>query len=103
MRKKPGYYYSERDIISKIKEELEIEDGCRFPITYIMEAADDISYLNADMEDAVDKKILTFEKVYTLIKKECEKMNETYLLELVEQFYKKQLKKRVNLINSIFF
>lgn len=69
MRKKPGYYYSERDIISKIKEELEIEDGCRFPITYIMEAADDISYLNADMEDAVDKKILTFEKVYTLIKR----------------------------------
>ncbi len=89
MRKKPGYYYSERDIVSKIKESLNIKDGCRFPITYIMEAADDISYLNADMEDAVDKKILSFEKVYLLIKQECEKMNETYLLELVEEYYKK--------------
>ncbi len=89
MRKKPGYYYSERDIVSKIKESLDIEDGCRFPITYIMEAADDISYLNADMEDAVDKKILSFEKVYSLIKEECEKMNETYLLELVEDYYQK--------------
>jgi len=92
MRKKPGYYYSERDIVSKIKESLHIEDGCRFPITYIMEAADDISYLNADMEDAVDKKILSFEKVYSLIKQECEKMNETYLLELVEDYYQKAKK-----------
>lgn len=93
MRKKPGFYYSERDIVFKIKESLNIEDGCRFPLTYIMEAADDISYLNADMEDAVDKKILSFEKVYTLIKEECEKMNETYLLEIVEEFYKKAIEK----------
>ena len=93
LRKKPGFYYSEREIVSKIKESLNIEDGCRFPITYIMEAADDISYLNADIEDAVDKKILTFEKVYVLIKEECEKMNETYLLEIVEEFYKKAIEK----------
>jgi len=89
LKKKPGYYYSEKEIVEKICDSLQMKKGCRFPLTYIMEAADDISYLNADIEDAVDKGILTFEDVYTLIKKECEKMGETYLFELVEKFYKK--------------
>jgi len=89
LKKKPGYYYSEKEIVEKISDSLQMKKGCRFPLTYIMEAADDISYLNADIEDAVDKGILTFEDVYTLIKKECEKMGETYLFDLVEKFYKK--------------
>jgi len=58
-----------------------------------MEAADDISYLNADIEDAVDKGILKFDDVYTLIKDECEKMQETYLFEIVDKFYKKAKEK----------
>ncbi len=89
LMKKPGYYYSEKETVDKICEALDIKDGCRFPITYIMEAADDISYLNADMEDAVDKGILRFDDIYRLIKQECESMGETYLLELVEKFYEK--------------
>ena len=92
LKKKPGYYYSEKAIIEKICDTLEIKKGCRFPITYIMEAADDISYLNADIEDAVDKGILKFDDVYNLIKIECEKMEETYLFELVDKFYKKAKK-----------
>lgn len=93
LKKKPGYYYSEKEIVSKIKDALFLEEGCRFPITYIMEAADDISYLNADIEDAVDKGILKFEDIFRLIKEECEKMNETYLLDLVEGFYNKAKEK----------
>lgn len=89
LKKKVGYYYSEKEIVEKVCEALDMEKGCRFPITYIMEAADDISYLNADIEDAVDKGILKFDDVYTLIKEECEKMNETYLLELIQKFYDK--------------
>lgn len=93
LKKKPGFYYSEKQIVEKICEVLEIGEGCRFPITYIMEAADDISYLNADIEDAVDKGILKFDDIYRLIKEECEKMNETYLLDLVDGFYKKAKEK----------
>jgi len=93
LKKKPGYYYSEKQIVEKICESLDIKKGCRFPLTYIMEAADDISYLNADIEDAVDKGILQFDDVYNLIKIECEKMDETYLFELVDKFYKKAKEK----------
>jgi dGTPase len=89
LKKKPGYYYSEKDFIKKIQDILEVEEGCRFPITYIMEAADDISYLTADLEDSVEKGILTLDEVYNLIKKECEKENEHYLLEVIQERYEK--------------
>jgi dGTPase len=89
LKKKPGFYYSEKDTVEKIQETLGVEPGHRFPITYIMEAADDISYLTADLEDSVEKGILSLDEVYTLIKAECEKENETYLLELIEDRYKK--------------
>ncbi|WP_257287534.1 dGTPase [Endozoicomonas sp. SESOKO2] len=59
-KKKPGYYFSEADLVSDIRQHLAIDEGCRFPLVYIMEAADDISYCIADLEDAVDKGILSF-------------------------------------------
>ena len=89
LRKKPGFYYSEKDLITKIQETLEVKKGHRFPITYIMEAADDISYLAADLEDSVEKGILSLDEVYNIIKEECEKQNEEYLLELIEKQYAK--------------
>lgn len=66
-KKKPGYYFTEEELYKKIKESLSIEDGCRFPLTYIMEAADDISYCIADVDDAVDKGILSIEKLHSEI------------------------------------
>jgi len=93
LEKKPGYYYSEKSFVDKLSETLEILPGHRFPLTYIMEAADDISYLSADIEDAVDKGILTLDKIYELIKLESFTVNqkygtnETMLLDLVETNY----------------
>lgn len=87
LKKKPGFYYSEKDFIKNIQKDLYVSCGCRFPITYIMEAADDISYLTADLEDSVVKGILSLDEVYSLIKKECEKQGETYLLEVIQDRY----------------
>lgn len=58
LQKKVGYYYSEKDFIADLKSKLDLEDGHRHPVAYIMEAADDISYCIADLEDAVEKGIL---------------------------------------------
>ena len=89
LRKKPGFYYAEKDLIAKIQKSLDVQAGHRFPITYIMEAADDISYLTADLEDAVEKGILNLDDVYNMIKKECENEGEDYLMELIEDKYTK--------------
>jgi dGTPase len=58
LKKKVGYYVCEDDFVSKLRCCLSIEDGCRSPFSYIMEAADDISYGIADIEDAVEKNII---------------------------------------------
>jgi dGTPase len=43
-----------------------------------MEAADDISYLTADLEDSVEKGILSLDEVYNIITSECKKQNEEF-------------------------
>ena len=40
----------------------------RYPLVYVMEAADDISYCLADLEDAVVKGILDLEQLVTLLR-----------------------------------
>ena len=67
-----------------------METGFHLHISW--KAADDISYLTADLEDAVDKGILRFDDVYNLIKAECEKEGDRYLLELIEEQYEKAKK-----------
>lgn len=67
--KKPGFFLSEEELINNIQNELSITAGCRFPLTYIMEAADDISYCIADLDDAVDKGIVSIEKLHSEITK----------------------------------
>lgn len=66
-QKKPGFYYSEQHIVDQLQSALKIAPGCRHPIVYIMEAADDISYCLADIEDAVEKGILTVPQLMDLL------------------------------------
>lgn len=67
-KKKPGFYLSEEKYISELMSTLNISNGCRFPLAYIMEAADDISYSIADLDDALDKGILDVEQLSQAIK-----------------------------------
>lgn len=68
--KKPGYFISESEQIQRIKDEFEIKKGCRFPLTYIVEAADDIAYCLSDFEDGIEKKIISSKEFFTLLKDE---------------------------------
>ena len=56
-RKKMGYFYADREVFDSV------QDGCgtfgrRHPLSFILEAADDIAYKTADIEDAVKKGLL---------------------------------------------
>ena len=63
LKKKVGFYKSEEAYVSRVCAELNIATGNRHPSAYIMEAADDISYCIADLEDAVEKGILTTQQL----------------------------------------
>ncbi|WP_462173747.1 dGTPase [Pseudoalteromonas xiamenensis] len=72
--KKVGYYFSEKAIVDDVTEFHGLARNHRHPIAYIMEAADDISYCIADLEDAVDKNLLTVDTLKTLLLEEYEKL-----------------------------
>ena len=57
--KKLGYFYADRDVFEKIQSATQT-GGCRHPLCYILEAADDIAYLTADIEDAHKKGFLSY-------------------------------------------
>lgn len=67
LMKKVGYYLSEEPYINELCQVLEIKPGNRHPLSYIMEAADDISYCLADIEDAVEKNILSVDTLCQLL------------------------------------
>jgi len=68
-----GYYYSEKSYVESLYKTLEFSVGHRHFSSYIMEAADDISYCIADIEDAVEKGILDITKLGNVLNAEFEK------------------------------
>lgn len=54
-----GFMSSETDIYEEIKKKIGIGPH-RHPATFIVEAADDIAYLTADIEDGVKKNLITW-------------------------------------------
>ena len=60
--RKPGYFASESDVVAEIREATGTGKA-RHPIAVLVEAADDIVYLAADVEDGVRKKVLSWPEV----------------------------------------
>lgn len=71
--KKAGYFRSEKKIIDSIWSEFNYKSPQRFPLAYIMEAADDIAYCISDLEDSIEKELLDEKTALTEIKSEWEK------------------------------
>jgi len=59
-KKKHGYFQSEKKIVEEIWQKTGLSEGVRHPLTYIMEACDDIAYAVLDAEDAVKKGLVSF-------------------------------------------
>lgn len=55
--RKPGFFSTERRLIQEVWKQFEYEKPQRFPLAYIMEAADDIAYCISDLEDAFEKNV----------------------------------------------
>jgi dGTPase len=63
LNKKPGYFKSETEIVDWIREKTGIASGERHPLTWLMEACDDIAYSILDIEDSIKKSIISPEDV----------------------------------------
>lgn len=65
--KKFGYLHSEERRFLAVKEYTGI-DTHRHPVTFLLEAADDIAYSAADIEDGCKKKVLDYHTIETILK-----------------------------------
>jgi dGTPase len=56
--KKAGYFTTEEDLVQQVWKDFGYASPQRFPLTYMMEAADDIAYCISDLEDSFEKEII---------------------------------------------
>lgn len=57
--KKYGYFESERELVTKVRAHTGLVEGDRHPMTWIMEACDDIAYSVLDVDDAMKKGVVS--------------------------------------------
>lgn len=99
--KKNGYHYSENDLFRKLDEELGLH-GARHPLSFLLEAADDISYRTSDLEDAMVKKVISFQQILDIFKvwhgkpeeKNQYSMDCYTCLNRLSTFYREELEKK---------
>lgn len=76
---KLGYYYSENDTVEDICRNTGTEiDGeyVRHPLTFLLEAADDIAYATADLEDALKKGLFTLDQFVEYYESQVEEITD---------------------------
>ena len=66
-----GFFESERAVVREFMGECGVatqgEGWCRHPLVYLVEAADDVCYALADLEDGVEIGVLSFDRVERLL------------------------------------
>lgn len=95
--KKMGYYYADQDVFESIVKETGTE-GKRHPLTFILEAADDIAYKTADIEDAYVKGFITYYQLKEELRilQESEPNNPFKPLDRLEHKFESGLRRGVN-------
>jgi dGTPase len=65
--KKFGYFEAEHDVVQWVRLNTGLSEAQRHPLTWLMEAADDIAYATLDIEDAMHKGIISPDDVRAII------------------------------------
>lgn len=92
--KKMGYFYADKEIFESLQVDTQTY-GKRHPLTFILEAADDIAYKTADIEDAFKKGCISYDILVKELKSEaalngCRDNDEKkYYLSMIEKLEKK--------------
>ena len=77
--KKLGFFTTEKERVEEVRSKLELEKQ-RFPLTFLMEACDDIAYCLSDIEDGIEKGLIDFRTVEEYLSKRVVAATETSAL-----------------------
>lgn len=93
-KKKFGYFVTETDRYKAINDHLKLNPH-RHPVVYLLEAADDIAYSAADIEDGIKLGIISIEDIHRIFKNNLTENKADVLQELED------LKKKFPLDNDV--
>lgn len=82
IRKKHGFFQSEKDVVNRLREQTGLSDGQRHPLGYLMEACDDIAYSVIDAEDAIKKELVSVSDLFAFL--DAEASGDEIIIELVK-------------------
>lgn len=100
--KKIGYHYCERELFEKLSAAMGL-NGARHPLSFLLEAADDIAYRTSDLEDAMVKKVISYQQITGMFKNRgfSGKHNKDYdmdsntCMSKLSQFYREAIDNKV--------
>lgn len=70
IKKKGGYFSAEKDVVDWVREQTGLREGQRHPLTWIMEACDDIAYSVLDVEDVLKKGVMSPDDVLIVLRRD---------------------------------
>lgn len=68
--KKMGYFLAEKELFDDIQSSCKTNNA-RHPLAFLLEAADDIAYTTADIEDAVKKGLISYDTLAAQLREGC--------------------------------
>lgn len=104
---KNGYYHAEEDLMREMCTatgtlvDAERNEYVRHPLVYVMEAADDIAYATADLEDAVMKHCFTVDEFIQFYVNSADKIDRQNMEAIIQGLDDDNLKEKVRAYNSI--
>ena len=104
---KNGYYHAEEDLMREMCTatgtlvDAERNEYVRHPLVYVMEAADDIAYATADLEDAVMKHCFTVDEFIQFYINSADKIDRQNMEAIIQGLDDDNLKEKVRAYNSI--
>jgi len=94
--KKGGYFSSEQDIVDWIRECTGLKEGERHPLTWIMEACDDIAYSVLDVDDILKKEIISPDDVLIILRRKLSTIKASDVINKIEKKFKAAEEKNLN-------
>lgn len=94
-KKKFGYFVTETEKYKCINDFLQLR-GRRCPVVYLMEAADDIAYSAADIEDGVKLGIITIDDIFEIFDRELDENRAVIMEELSNLMSKSEVKENIS-------
>lgn len=68
VRRKHGFFQSEAGLVTELWAATGLLEGQRHPLTFVLEACDDIAYCVLDAEDAVKKRLVSFHDILAFLR-----------------------------------